>query len=129
MAEELNLVRDLAIILVSAGLFTIISKALKQPLGTHAHQYAPGGEDQYNIPSDDSLRFGLGKDRKIGCVPGPESIAKRGKRTQMAIRRSGNADCCAQIHYSLIMITGPFNGYQSGSKRFNMMTCFVFKGI
>ena len=32
MAEELNLVRDLAIILVSAGLFTIISKALKQPL-------------------------------------------------------------------------------------------------
>lgn len=32
MAEELNLVRDLAVILISAGLFTIISKALKQPL-------------------------------------------------------------------------------------------------
>ncbi len=32
MSEELNLVRDLAIILVSAGAFTIISKALKQPL-------------------------------------------------------------------------------------------------
>ena len=32
MTEELHLVRDLAIILVSAGLFTIISKALKQPL-------------------------------------------------------------------------------------------------
>ena len=32
MSEELNLVRDLAIILVSAGVFTIISKALKQPL-------------------------------------------------------------------------------------------------
>ena len=32
MSEELNLVRDLAIILVSAGIFTIISKALKQPL-------------------------------------------------------------------------------------------------
>ena len=32
MSEELNLVRDLAVILVSAGLFTIISKALKQPL-------------------------------------------------------------------------------------------------
>ena len=32
MPEELNLVRDLAVILVSAGLFTIISKALKQPL-------------------------------------------------------------------------------------------------
>ncbi|MBR4661046.1 MAG: cation:proton antiporter, partial [Bacteroidales bacterium] len=32
MNEELNLVRDLAVILVSAGLFTIISKALKQPL-------------------------------------------------------------------------------------------------
>ena len=32
MSEELNLVRDLAIILISAGIFTIISKALKQPL-------------------------------------------------------------------------------------------------
>lgn len=31
MSEELNLVRDLAVILVSAGVFTIISKALKQP--------------------------------------------------------------------------------------------------
>ena len=32
MSEELNLVKDLALILISAGLFTIISKALKQPL-------------------------------------------------------------------------------------------------
>lgn len=32
MSEELHLVRDLAVILVSAGAFTIISKALKQPL-------------------------------------------------------------------------------------------------
>ena len=32
MSEEMNLVRDLAIILVAAGTFTIISKALKQPL-------------------------------------------------------------------------------------------------
>lgn len=32
MSEELNLVRDLAVILVSAGFFAIISKALKQPL-------------------------------------------------------------------------------------------------
>ncbi len=32
MSEELNLVRDLAVILVSAGVFAIISKALKQPL-------------------------------------------------------------------------------------------------
>lgn len=32
MSEELNLVRDLALILISAGIFTIISKALKQPL-------------------------------------------------------------------------------------------------
>ena len=32
MTEELNLVRDLAVILVSAGVFAIISKALKQPL-------------------------------------------------------------------------------------------------
>ena len=32
MSEELHLVRDLAVILVSAGVFTIISKALKQPL-------------------------------------------------------------------------------------------------
>ena len=32
MSDELNLVRDLAVILVSAGVFTIIFKALKQPL-------------------------------------------------------------------------------------------------
>ena len=32
MSEELNLVKDLAVILISAGAFTIISKALKQPL-------------------------------------------------------------------------------------------------
>ena len=32
MSEELNLVRDLAVILISAGVFTIVSKALKQPL-------------------------------------------------------------------------------------------------
>ena len=32
MTEELNLVKDLAIILIAAGVFTIISKALKQPL-------------------------------------------------------------------------------------------------
>ena len=32
MSEEINFVRDLAIILVSAGIFTIISKALKQPV-------------------------------------------------------------------------------------------------
>ena len=32
MSDDLNLVADLALILVSAGIFTIISKALKQPL-------------------------------------------------------------------------------------------------
>ena len=32
MSEKVNLVADLALILVSAGIFTIISKALKQPL-------------------------------------------------------------------------------------------------
>lgn len=32
MTEEANLVKDLALILISAGIFTIISKALKQPL-------------------------------------------------------------------------------------------------
>lgn len=32
MNEELNLVKDLAVILISAGVFTIISKAFKQPL-------------------------------------------------------------------------------------------------
>lgn len=32
MSEEFNLVRDLAVILISAGIFTIISRALKQPL-------------------------------------------------------------------------------------------------
>lgn len=32
MSEELNLVRDLALILVSAGVFTVLFRALKQPL-------------------------------------------------------------------------------------------------
>ncbi len=32
MSDEMNIVRDLAVILISAGVFTIISKALKQPL-------------------------------------------------------------------------------------------------
>ena len=32
MTEEANLLKDLALILISAGVFTIISKALKQPL-------------------------------------------------------------------------------------------------
>ena len=32
MAEELNLVKDLAIVLIAAGFFTLVSKALKQPL-------------------------------------------------------------------------------------------------
>ena len=31
MGSELNLVADLAVILVAAGLFTVISRALKQP--------------------------------------------------------------------------------------------------
>ncbi len=32
MSEEINLVRDLALILIAAGVFTVISRALKQPL-------------------------------------------------------------------------------------------------
>jgi len=32
MSEEINLVADLALILIAAGVFTVISKALKQPL-------------------------------------------------------------------------------------------------
>lgn len=32
MSEEINLVADLAVILIAAGVFTVISKALKQPL-------------------------------------------------------------------------------------------------
>ena len=32
MSEEMSLVRDLAVILIAAGVFTIISRALKQPL-------------------------------------------------------------------------------------------------
>lgn len=32
MSEELNFVRDLAVILISAGVLTVVSKALKQPL-------------------------------------------------------------------------------------------------
>ena len=59
MSEELNLVRDLAVILISAGVFTIISKALKQPLilgyiiagfliGPHVHFF-------FNISSAESV--------------------------------------------------------------------------
>ena len=32
MSEELHLVAELALILIAAGIFTVISKALKQPL-------------------------------------------------------------------------------------------------
>ena len=32
MSEELHLVADLALILIAAGIFTVISRALKQPL-------------------------------------------------------------------------------------------------
>ena len=32
MSEEINLVKDLAVILIAAGVFTVISRALKQPL-------------------------------------------------------------------------------------------------
>ena len=32
MSEEIHLVTELAIILIAAGVFTVISKALKQPL-------------------------------------------------------------------------------------------------
>ncbi|MBR3074605.1 MAG: cation:proton antiporter, partial [Bacteroidales bacterium] len=32
MSEEINLVSDLALILIAAGIFTVISRALKQPL-------------------------------------------------------------------------------------------------
>ena len=32
MSDEINLVRDLALILIAAGVFTVISRALKQPL-------------------------------------------------------------------------------------------------
>ena len=32
MSEQLYLVKDLAVILIAAGFFTILSKALKQPL-------------------------------------------------------------------------------------------------
>ena len=59
MSEELNLVRDLAVILISAGVFTIISKALKQPLvigyiiagfliGPHFHFF-------FNVTSAESI--------------------------------------------------------------------------
>lgn len=59
MGEELNLVRDLALILISAGVFTIISRALKQPLvigyiiagfliGPHFHFF-------FNITSAESV--------------------------------------------------------------------------
>lgn len=75
MSEELNLVRDLAIILISAGVFTIISKALKQPLilgyiiagflvGPHI-SFFPGIESQETVEQWSEigiifLMFGLG---------------------------------------------------------------------
>ena len=50
MSEELNFVKDLAIILISAGIFTIICKALKQPaiLG-----YILAGKEKFRDESAD----------------------------------------------------------------------------
>ncbi len=75
MSEELNLAKDLAVILVSAGLITIVAKALKQPLvlgyiiaglliGPHI-SFFPGIESQETVTqwSDIGiifLMFGLG---------------------------------------------------------------------
>ena len=75
MSEELNLVRDLAVILVSAGVFTIISKALKQPpvlgyiiagllVGSHI-SFFPGITSQETVSQWSEigmifLMFGLG---------------------------------------------------------------------
>ncbi len=75
MSEEINLVRDLAIILVSAGVCSIISKALKQPLilgyilagflvGPHVSWF-PGIHDEQTVQQWSEigiifLMFGLG---------------------------------------------------------------------
>lgn len=75
MNEELNFARDLALILISAGIFTIISKALKQPsvLGYIVAGFliGPNIDFYFNISSTDAvhqwseigmifLMFGLG---------------------------------------------------------------------
>lgn len=74
MPEELNLVTQLAIILIAAGVFTVISKALKQPLilgyivagiivGPHLGifpQFSPESVDEWSELGVIFLLFGLG---------------------------------------------------------------------
>jgi len=74
MSSELNLVTQLAIILISAGVFTVISKALKQPLilgyiiagfivGPHLGlfpQFSPESVDEWSELGIIFLLFGLG---------------------------------------------------------------------
>lgn len=75
MSEELNLVRDLAVILISAGVMTVISRALNQPLvlgyiiagllvGPHV-DFFPGIEDTHTVEQWSEIgiifmMFGLG---------------------------------------------------------------------
>ena len=74
MSSELNLVTQLAIILIAAGVFTVISKALKQPLilgyivagfivGPHLGlfpQFSPESVDEWSELGIIFLLFGLG---------------------------------------------------------------------
>jgi len=74
MPEELNIITQLAIILVAAGIFTVISKALKQPLilgyivagfivGPHLGlfpQFSPESVDEWAELGIIFLLFGLG---------------------------------------------------------------------
>jgi len=74
MSSELNLVTQLAIILISAGIFTVISKALKQPLilgyivagfivGPHLGlfpQFSPESVEEWSELGIIFLLFGLG---------------------------------------------------------------------
>jgi len=74
MPEELNLITQLAIILIAAGIFTVISKALKQPLilgyivagfivGPHLGlfpQFSPESVDEWSELGIIFLLFGLG---------------------------------------------------------------------
>lgn len=97
MHEEIALVRDLAVILISAGIFTIISKALKQPLvlGYIAAGFliGPSVGFYFGITSTETvqqwseigiifLMFGLGLEfsfKKLVRVGGPALITTASK--------------------------------------------------
>ena len=89
MSEELNLVTELAVILIAAGVFTVISKALKQPLilgyiiagfvvGPHLGlipQFSPESVHQWSEIGIIFLLFGLGLEFNFKKLLGVGSTA------------------------------------------------------